>query len=439
MKSALAHPGPQQKLSSNLRLLFPILLTALAVRMVVVYFSYTGLPDADKNYEQFGWEVGWIARALASGRGFSSPFFPWSGPTALVPPVYPFLLSLVFRLTGIYTLTSGFIILSINSVLSTLTAIPVYFSAKYALDTNKAKAAAWIWALYPFAIYFSAGRVWEYALTSLLYTTAFCIAQRIGGKRSLWTWIGLGVLLGATGMCNPATLIPSFFLLLFLGWRELRAGRSWFVKCLLCGVMVLAVLTPWAIRCYQKVGVFCVVRDNFWHEFYTGNSGDTSSPMPLENHPASDPVEMKRYLTMGEKDYLADAKVKAKAWVSAHKGEFALLTMRRVVFYWTAYWSFDKGYMEQEPTELANMFHCAIILVLLARGLWRSWKARAPGLGLFLVLIGIHPIAYYFSHPLMDFRQPIEPAIVVLMAAGAMPWRLRSGRQAQADTAAGGA
>ena len=59
-------------------------------------FTYRDLPDADKLYERFGWEVGWVARALASGHGFSSPYFPPSGPTAMVSPLYTFLLSLGF-------------------------------------------------------------------------------------------------------------------------------------------------------------------------------------------------------------------------------------------------------------------------------------------------------------------------------------------------------
>ena len=47
--------------------------------MVVVFFTYRSLPDADKFYEAFGWEMGWIARALASGHGYSSPYTPGPG------------------------------------------------------------------------------------------------------------------------------------------------------------------------------------------------------------------------------------------------------------------------------------------------------------------------------------------------------------------------
>jgi hypothetical protein len=41
----------------------------------------------------------------------------------------------------------------------------------------------------------------------------------------------------------------------------------------------------------------------------------------------------------------------------------------------------------------------------------------------YLVLVCIFPITYYLSLVLMDYRQPIEPAIVVLAVAGAVPFR----------------
>ena len=208
MTTSTGHTPRAEHAGSRRWLLPVIILAAFALRMVVVLFTYRGLPFAEEylSHAQFGWEMGWIARALASSHGFSSPYYPWSGPTAMQPPLYPFLLSLVFRLFGIYSIASGFVILSINSLLSALTCIPIYYSAKYSLGARAAKIAAWIWALYPFAIYFSAGRVWEYALTGLLFTTCFCIAQRIHHSAKPLAWLGWGALYGLTALSNPSVL-----------------------------------------------------------------------------------------------------------------------------------------------------------------------------------------------------------------------------------------
>ena len=76
MGTLIAPRVQTRSLPTSRRLLPFIVLAAFAIRLVVVFFSYRDLPDADKLYEQFGWEMGWIARALASGHGFSSPYFP---------------------------------------------------------------------------------------------------------------------------------------------------------------------------------------------------------------------------------------------------------------------------------------------------------------------------------------------------------------------------
>jgi hypothetical protein len=63
------------------------------------------------------------------------------------------------------------------------------------------------------------------------------------------------------------------------------------------------------------------------------------------------------------------------------------------------------------------------ITLLLLRGV-RRFVRMNPTAGMpYLVLIGIFPIACYFSHSVMGFRQPIEPAILVLAMAGLFPLR----------------
>jgi hypothetical protein len=126
------------------------------------------------DHERFGWEVGWTARSVALGHGFGSPFLPWTGPTALVPPLYTYLLALIFRLFGLYSTASAAVILSLNSIFSALTCVPLYFTVKRTLGDRVARLAGWAWVVSPFAIYFSADRVWEYALTALLFATCFC-------------------------------------------------------------------------------------------------------------------------------------------------------------------------------------------------------------------------------------------------------------------------
>lgn len=412
-------------------LLLPFLV-AFAVRMVVVYFYYHQLPDADQNFEQFGWETGWIARSLASGHGFSSPFFPTSGATAFVPPLYPLLLSGIFRIFGIYSLVSAFLILTLNSLFSALTCIAIYWSAHHSLGSRGARIAAWVWAFYPFAIYFSAGRVWEYSLTTLLLTTCFCFAQRLHTSQRWLVWTGYGAFYGLAAYSNPAVLSCFPFLLAFSLWQLRKRGHRWFCKGSIATLALIAVLSPWVIRNYKALGIFSPMRDNFWLELYAGNC---LPPTPVDRpscpspHPPSNPVEMRKYLSMGEIPYLQEKHVLAVQWLRQHPLDYARASLHRFVYYWTGYWSLNPAYLAIEPTELPMMFYVCGVTLLMLRGIWRFWKWNPEaGLPYFLLLI-FFPAAYYLSLALIDHRMPIEPAIIVLAVAGAVPFRRASGAQ----------
>lgn len=436
----LTAPTPEalpMKQTTTPRWLLPvIIISALAIRLMVVCFTYPSLPDANKGYEAFGWEMGWIARALASGHGFSSPYIPWSGPTAIMSPLYPGLLSLVFRAFGIYSLTSAFVILALNSLFSALTCIPVYFSAKYSLGERGAKYAAWVWAIYPFAIYFSAGRVWEYSLTSLLFTTSFCIAQRIHQSARPIAWIGWGALYGLTALSNASILSSLPFLLGFALYRAHRANKRWMLNGALMVLTFIAVLAPWTVRTYRVLGVICPIRDNIWLEMYADNFGnspqDRTSPPSCDHrpYPASNAVEMKKYLAMGEIAYLAE-KHSMSIDDFEHRPHYAFLvtkTLRRIVYYWTGFWSFSAEELRDQPETPWNVFHLSLITMFMLLGIRSLWRTNRVGLVPYLLLICAFPITYYLTHPTMDYRQPIEPAVVVLATAGAMSLFLRRGK-----------
>jgi hypothetical protein len=56
-------------------------------------------------------------------------------------------------------------------------------------------------------------------------------------------------------------------------------------------------------------------------------------------------------------------------------------------------------------------------------GIRRFWRQNRAALWPYLVLIGIFPLTYYLTKPIMDYRQAIEPAVVVLAVSGVLPWR----------------
>ena len=385
--------------------------------MVVVVTGYREIAAPSLDHNLFGWEMGWTGRAIVLGHGFSSPFLPFSGPTALVPPLYPYLLAAIFKLLGVYTSEAAFATLGLNSLFSSLTCIPLYFLARNLLDSRAARIASVAWAVYPFAIYFSAGRVWDYALTSLLFTTCLLVAQKLH-LRGIAGWVAFGVLYGITALCNPSivSLLP-FFLLIAL-YKVWRVNGRWFLKGLATSLAFSAVCAPWTIRNDHVLHTRSFIRDGFWLEIYAGNNGDTFFSNAEWAHPASNPAEMTKYLAKGEVAYMAEKQVLAKDWITRHKLFFAELCVRRVVRFWTGFWSFSHRYLAVEPMDLPNVPFCLFLTWAMLRGLRRWAREDLGSVFPLLTVIIVFPLPYYLSHSSADYRQPIEPIIVLLVVVG---------------------
>ena len=138
----------------------------LRVGWIIVGHTYK-FKNIDNNFG-FGWEMGRIGAAIASGHGFSNAFGPPTGPTAWEPPLYPYLTAGVFHFFGIYSRASAFVLLSINSLFSALTCIPIFLVARRIFSEKVAVGSAWTWALLPYAMYWCTRWVWETSFSALL-------------------------------------------------------------------------------------------------------------------------------------------------------------------------------------------------------------------------------------------------------------------------------
>src|ERR1700688_3734161 len=136
----------------------------LVVRLLYITLAHTYRVRVILDHFQFGWEAGRIARAVATGHGYADPFLGPSGPTTRIPPLFPLVLAGVFKLFGVYTALSAWMILAIDSVFSAATALAVYEIAARCYDALPARSdrrypialwSAWLWALYPAAIQYS--------------------------------------------------------------------------------------------------------------------------------------------------------------------------------------------------------------------------------------------------------------------------------------------
>jgi 4-amino-4-deoxy-L-arabinose transferase-like glycosyltransferase len=405
------------RLHSPASFLAVTVLFALALRLIIVAIVFRDVSAPTFDHNEFGWEMGWTARSIALGRGFSSPFLPITGPTAIVPPLYPYLLAGVFKLFGLYTAASAVVILSLNSLFSALTCIPIYFSLRHAASNRIARIAAFAWAIYPFSIYFSADRVWDYALTAFLFATCFWAVQRLH-LRGPWAWFAYGLLLGVTVLSNPSVLSILPFLIVFSLFKVHRVDGPWLRNGLILLLTCTALWAPWAIRNHRVLHTSTTFRDGFWLEFYAGNNGDTSDSNPPASHPASNPLEMQKYQSAGEIAYIAHKRVLSLDFVQHHPLFFAGVSLRRALRFWTGYWSFSRAYLTLQPLDIPNVFFCLFLGVFMLRGLRRWWRDDPASALPYLLTLLFFPIPYYLTHSSMDYRQPIEPVILMLVVIG---------------------
>src|SRR5271170_8044533 len=141
---------------------WPIFWVGLAVRIAYMTLAHTYRIRPYEDHFDFGWEMARIARALVNGYGYAEPFIiGHTGPTAWLPPAYTLLIAAAFKLFGVYTPLSAWMLLAVNSVFSAATALAIYEIATRCFNRRVALWSAWIWALYPAAMQFAVRWVWE--------------------------------------------------------------------------------------------------------------------------------------------------------------------------------------------------------------------------------------------------------------------------------------
>lgn len=167
-------------------------------------------------------------------------------------PVYPYLTAVVFKVLGIYTATSALVLLSLQSLISALTCLPVFHLALKPFGQKVAVWSGWAWVLFPCAVYFPAERIWSTWLSTALLAVLFLSTLHLKHSR-LARWIGAGLLLGIAALTDPIVLAAWPFM---NGWICERMHRQ---------------KQRWAVA----FGRFIPFRDNAGLEIHIGNSGDT--------------------------------------------------------------------------------------------------------------------------------------------------------------------
>jgi 4-amino-4-deoxy-L-arabinose transferase-like glycosyltransferase len=401
----------------------------LQVAAIGALHQYRTRPG-DDNFE-FGWEMGRVARSVAQGHGFSSPYEGNTGPTAWEPPLYPCLMAGVFKVFGIYSQASAWILLSINSLLATLTCIPIFLIAHRTFGERVAVWSAYAWALNPYIWYWSIHWIWDTTFTPLVLACAFLVALKLAHgapdafvrrapldrsapplrEYDVRTWILFGTLFGIGALANPTMLAFLPFCGLWIWRQRFRRGLPSFAGVVLSSAIFFAVLSPWVVRNYQVFGRFVFLRDDFGLQVRLGNGPYADGMLMAYLQPNLNKLELEKFQSMGELAYSESCKRQAFDWIASHPGRFTVISMKRFFYYWNGV---PRPTSSLSPVDFRSSAFLATSILALW-GLGRAIRQKRPAAWLFAGLVMTYPTVYYFVFPHARYRHPIEPELVILI------------------------
>jgi 4-amino-4-deoxy-L-arabinose transferase-like glycosyltransferase len=399
----------------------PVFITVFAflLRILWLYHHSKGLPTPVLANSPYGYEVGRVARAIAAGEGFSSPLDPLkSGPTAWFTPIYPYLLAGIFKIWGIYSDTSRYVIQMLECAFVSLTVIPIYGIAKRTFGAATAVGAVWVWALLPNGFHFPVEWIWDTTMAALFLSLIFWATLSMQEDRGSWSWIGYGALCAFGVLINPSIFAVVPFLLGWLIWGNRKRSAHWMRSGSLAILVFTICLVPWTVRNYLVLGKAIPLRSNFGLELWLGNNPEVLDTWSLEIHPMYDAAEGAKFVRMGEIAYMAEKQHLAFEYMRTHPGRTVNLIFRRFAVLWLAtsdspidLWSTGNWYSRS-----VLFLNCGVSLLCFL-GTMFAFRQRKPDAAPYAFVILMFPLVFYLTHSSLRYRFPMDPIMIVLAAS----------------------
>jgi hypothetical protein len=358
------------------------LIVALLLRLA---FVFAGFPLLQQRWHlrEDGDGYGIIAQSIREGR--------YDDVTR--GPVYPVFVAVA---------GSSAIVKVLQALLDAATCALIYLLA------NRKLWAAWLWAVYPFAIWRVAFINKEIILTFLLVSYV-CVQVIAFRQDKLWQWLVAGALLGIVNLCKPTFLLWPLILFLFVPRRAV-----------LSLVAMVLMIAPWTYRNWRVTGgeFLPVATEAGGLSTFVGNYQPTLglwegpgkflwmlavSEVKAENANAS-AVELDRALYATAMEQAMKNPLKAVELFIRKCGRFWFLSAAR-------------------REQVASFAIQGAYLVLLGIGLWRlrPWSVEVK---LLLTLVAYVMLMHALSYADLRFSLPVMPFVCALGAAAARRTRV---------------
>jgi 4-amino-4-deoxy-L-arabinose transferase-like glycosyltransferase len=390
---------------------------AFVARVGFVWDQERKIPHQVLATVPFDNEAGNIANALAEGRGFGDVFRKPTGPTAWLAPVYPLILSLIFRGCGAFTYSAFLVAAILNCVFSAAVAVPLFLAARRVAGEATAILAAWLWALYPNSVILPFEWIWDTSLSVLLAATILWATVELTLTRKLRYWLAYGALWAIALLTNPALgiLLPVFlFWVAFRGAADPAKNRK--LSAAAFGVAVLLCL-PWTIRNYSKFHRVVPIRSNFPFELWIGNNDIFDEHAVGGIQRITRFGEIRLYTQLGEPAFMDEKRRLAFEFMRTHHALEVRLTGRRIVATWLGTETPWRDFRSTDSWLVRTIFlGNAFVTVATIFGIAVLFFRRSPHAVPIALVPILFPVVYYVTHTSLRYRHPMDPILLLLSA-----------------------
>jgi 4-amino-4-deoxy-L-arabinose transferase-like glycosyltransferase len=404
--------------------MFALFATAFGVRALYVALAAGthATPSSDAaEYDQVAWN-------LARGAGFSLGGVGGAFPTAFVPPLVPWITSLLYRAVGHDYLAA----LLLQCAIGALVPLLVWSLGAGMFSGGVGRIAGWLAAFHPLLVFFSG-----YLLTE----TTFCVTL-LAALIASTEWVktprpgrafGVGLLWGIATLARPpAMLLPA--LTAAWGWSPLGLtiqprDRVRQIAMLALGFML--VVAPWTLRNAIQFHAFIPVTTGGGRALLDSNN-DALWSDPQHRGGANSTYHLEPWASMfrGRSEAEVDriARGEALRFLRDHAREWPQMALAKLRRFWRlGAEGGGTGTWQREGSPLVNLARRVDPLLLwslvtlpfaiwgLGRSLYgpRRWFQSLPAL-----VIGYFTLGAVVFWGALRMRLPVEPLIVLLVALG---------------------
>jgi len=381
---------------------------ALAIRLIYVggLDPYKG--DSDDS-------VYWLETGhnIAAGQGHYAQATETQRSYASKGPLYSVLIAVAVKIFG----NNLFGLRMIQSILMALTCVFMMLIGRKMFGIAAGRLAGAIFAVYPFAIYYS-GYIGSEALFVALFAAFIWRLYSLRPGSPKYEAVLCGCLLGLSTLTRPIPLYLPLFLIVGLLWRYHGRAKREMLKSF--GIIMLAmvvILLPWGLRNLKVTGHFILTTTEAGYTFFSGNNSEVYARPHLRGTywiPEQERIDRDKVPEFNaDKSYFQ----KGLSFVKQNPGKFVYLSLYKFVRFWRLYPQVGFGEVINRKVQLVSLLSYGVILPFFILGLalsLRFWKRFTYFYGTILYFCGLSMVFYGSTR----LRFPISVIFIIFAANG---------------------